>query len=831
MHSVKTRLIKIISICLITAMLLPMMAFGAAAAAPHTVTTAYFLNLRESATTASSVLKLLYPGTVMTLLEDSSDGWAHVTAGSTEGYVSTAYLSVPEGSDVEITATATDYVNLRKGNGTSHPVYISIPFDVTVPVTDNSDENWAQVEYLDYEGYASKNYLIINFVIPVRVHRSASAVSAPTLTTSHSVNSSKLMLSASQLFLDINETSILTVINHSAVPMAGGVSYTSSDEEVVSVSSLGLVKGLRQGKAVVTVTQSATGEQCSCAVTVSSVVMPTEPDEPMTEPPTQPVTEAPTEPETEPATEPVTEPQTEPQTEPDTQSASTLKLSAESASLYVGCAYQLIADCDTAVTWSSSDSSVATISSDGFISAQSAGTAIITARSGDLIGECQLTVISGSSVNLSHSTATVSAGKTFLARSRTSGVSWSSTDPSVATVNNGYIFAKNPGKTVVTASTSKGAATMLVTVTAAEPIRFAYTSPNCAVKDQTVTLIAITDQKRTAVRFNVTVGAVIKSVDATSCERDGSTLIWKGTMTFSNAGTYKVAAYSQLNGKWSTCSDGATTAFVSDTEDKTTTVCTARRASDEVIRLIATFEGYISSIYDDPITGDPTVGYGRVIFSGQQFYNTMTKNEAFAYLVQTVNNDGYSSSVNSFFLNNSVKFNQQQFDALVCLVYNTGSGVLGDSELKRALLNCADGTGGETVHYINGSYVRIRTGPGTDYEVISMLDSGTEVTVLSQDDPAWFEVQLADGTTGYVSSDYISQRATGGDLDLNYVDRQNLINKFCAYHHAAGYCIMGLLYRRVDEMEIFFYGEYKPNYGDYLYDIRYSCARNPSVHT
>ena len=807
-----------VSVIVIIALTVSMLPFASAAAATaHTLTPFVELNLRADASTSSSVLTTLYPGNTLTLLEDSKDGWAHVSYGSYTGYASADYLDVPQGSDVEASATPTDYVRLRSGKGTSYTVYTAIPTGYTVPVTDNSDEYWAKVIYEEYEGYASKQYLVINFKLPasaeptqpaVTSHRSASFSNLPqnSLQSVTADDSAKLMLNASSRSLNINETFSLTLLDTSSRPMTGGLSFSSSNTKAATVSTAGQVKGIAAGHADITVTHLSTGVKYTCAVTVLSTVQPTEV-------PTQVPTQTPTQ-------------------TPTTAPVGKLTLSASSATVYKGCCYQIIATADSAVTWSTSNSSVATVSSDGIVKALTAGTATITAKSGTKTGTCAITVVSGSTVSISHSSANITAGKTFLARSYTSGVTWTSSDTAVATVNNGYILAKKAGKTVVTVSTSTGASTILVTVTAAAPIRFAYTSPNCASKNQTVTLIAITDTLRTGVRFNVTVGSTTKTVTATSSTKDANTLVWKGTTSFSTAGTYKVAAYSQYNNAWTTCADASTTAFVSDTTDRMTTVCTARRASDEVIKLIANFEGYISSIYDDPITGDPTVGYGRVIFSGQQFYNTMTKNEAFAYLVQTVNNDGYSSDVNKFLVNNNVKFNQQQFDALVCLVYNTGSGILsGDSELEAALLNCHDGDGGTTTYYINGTYVRIRSGPGTEYDVLKELDYNTTVTVLSTSNSAWYQVKLDDGTTGYVSSDYISKRATGGNLDLNYVDRQTLINKFCAYHHAAGDCIYGLLYRRVDEMEMFFYGDYERNYGYYYYDINYTCTRNPSFHT
>lgn len=115
--------------------------------------------------------------------------------------------------------------------------------------------------------------------------------------------------------------------------------------------------------------------------------------------------------------------------------------------------------------------------------------------------------------------------------------------------------------------------------------------------------------------------------------------------------------------------------FVTSTTNKTTTACAERRASDEVIKLIANYEGFLSKVTADSITTDPTLGYGKVVISGEQFYNNITSNQAYAYLCQTVNKGGYTTTTNSYLVNNGIKFNQRQFDALVCFAYNVGSGV------------------------------------------------------------------------------------------------------------------------------------------------------------
>lgn len=605
---------------------------------------------------------------------------------------------------------------------------------------------------------------------------------------------SKLILNKTSLTLDISEQYKLIAFDSATKASVVNMKFSSSNTAVVTVSAKGIVKGVKAGTATITAQDVSGNRKATCTITVTSKAY-----------------------------------------VPPTAVNDTLSLSPSYATVYKGCYYQLFATSNTTVTFTSSDTSVATVTSAGIVKGIASGSATITAKTEHKTATCHVTVVSAGYVHISNTTASMPAGKTFLIRSTTGGVSWSSSNPSVATVSGGYIVGKKAGYAVISASTSSGVATCLVAVSGPAPIRFAYCSPNCASKGQKVSFICITDKYRTAACFRIYYSdGTSKLVNATSKITDGNTYVWTGYGTFSEAGTYKVVAYSMYNNKWSTCSDGTTSAFVANSTNKTTTVCTERRASDEVISLIATFEGFLSDIYDDPWTGDPTIGYGRVIFTGQQFYNHLTKREAFAYLVQTVNNDGYATKMNEFLLGEKVKYNQQQFDALVCLVYNTGTGVVtGDAEVRNALLNCSSGSSSSTStsYYINGSGVRLRKGAGTNTAIIKEMDYGTVITIVAKTNSSWWHVKLSDGTTGYVSTDYISSRSTSSNLDLNYVNRQNLINKICQYHHAGGECLYGLLYRRVDEMEMFFYGDYEPCYGNYKYNISFECKNNKSFHT
>nr|MBP6296549.1 SH3 domain-containing protein [Ruminococcus sp.] len=384
------------------------------------------------------------------------------------------------------------------------------------------------------------------------------------------------------------------------------------------------------------------------------------------------------------------------------------------------------------------------------------------------------------------------------------------------------------------ASTSYGAATCLIHVMPRESVRFCYASPNSAPLNSNVSFKAITDTGRVGVYFVVTNGSTSYKVTATSKVKDGNSYIWTGTQKLSKSGKWSVKAYSKFKTEskyYTTAGGGEGEVFVTSTTNKTTTACAERRASDEVIKLIANYEGFLSKVTADSITTDPTLGYGKVVISGEQFYNNITSNQAYAYLCQTVNKGGYTTTTNSYLVNNGIKFNQRQFDALVCFAYNVGSGVFyNDSELQSVLLNTGSsgtikaGASGT----VTGSDVNLRRGAGTNYSVVTRMNYGTKLKFVDgkRYNTNWYKVKLSNGTTGYIHKDYVS--ASGGSRDLNNVNKQNLIDALLQYHHAAGSCYWGLLYRRVDEAETFLYGDYDRDGQHNYHKFHFSCYSNPS---
>ena len=129
---------------------------------------------------------------------------------------------------------------------------------------------------------------------------------------------------------------------------------------------------------------------------------------------------------------------------------------------------------DPSVTWSTSDASVATVDG-GKVKTLKPGKATITAKAGEKTATCEVTVekrfIPVSSIALSQTTLTLVEGEeavlsaTVLPADATEpGVSWSTSDASVATVDGGKVKTLKPGKTTITAKAGEKEATCEVTV-------------------------------------------------------------------------------------------------------------------------------------------------------------------------------------------------------------------------------------------------------------------------------------------------------------------------------------------------------------------------------
>ena len=129
---------------------------------------------------------------------------------------------------------------------------------------------------------------------------------------------------------------------------------------------------------------------------------------------------------------------------------------------------------DKTVTWTTSDAAVATVEN-GVVTAVAAGTATITAKAGEKTATCVVTVekkeIAVSGISLSQTTASLIEGESVTltatvtpADATDKTVTWSTTDATVATVDNGVVTAVAAGTATITAKAGEKSATCVVTV-------------------------------------------------------------------------------------------------------------------------------------------------------------------------------------------------------------------------------------------------------------------------------------------------------------------------------------------------------------------------------
>ena len=132
---------------------------------------------------------------------------------------------------------------------------------------------------------------------------------------------------------------------------------------------------------------------------------------------------------------------------------------------------------DTTVTWSSSDQTVASITSAGLVTALKAGSTTITATCGGKSATCTLSVtdstpvaVSGVSLNKDNLVLTVGSSETLIAtvlptNATNKNVTWSTSNSGIATVNNGVVQGVSVGTATITVTTVDGNKTDTCTVT------------------------------------------------------------------------------------------------------------------------------------------------------------------------------------------------------------------------------------------------------------------------------------------------------------------------------------------------------------------------------
>ncbi len=304
-------------------------------------------------------------------------------------------------------------------NATAEPEYAA---DRSVTWT-SSDESVATV---DAEGVVTA--VSIGTATVTATTNDGTGLSASCMVTVKPKRVESISLDREELTMDdgTKERLTVTVLPENATDRS--VTWTSSDESVVTVDAGGVVTAMSVGTATVTATTNdGTGLSASCMVTV----MPKR-------------------------VESISLDREELTMEDGTKECLTVTVLPDDAT-------------DRSVTWTSSDESVATVDAEGVVTAVSIGTATVTATTNDGTGmsaSCMVTVTPkyARSISLNFEKASLDHGfnvrliATVLPEDATDrSVTWTSSDEGVATVDaEGVVTAVSAGTATVTATTNDG---------------------------------------------------------------------------------------------------------------------------------------------------------------------------------------------------------------------------------------------------------------------------------------------------------------------------------------------------------------------------------------
>ena len=247
-----------------------------------------------------------------------------------------------------------------------------------------------------------------------------------------------VQIGSSTLALEPGETANLTATVTPSNATDKTVTWSSSNTAVATVSSTGKVTAVAAGEAVITVTTTDGGKTATCTVTVTNPAVPVQ----------------------------------------------SVSLDKTTLDLNVGEDITLVATVlpsnadDKTVTWSSSNTAVATVSSTGKVTAVAAGEAVITVTTtdGNKTATCTVTVTNPAvpvqSVSLDKTTLDLNVGEnaTLVAtvlpeNADDKTVTWTSSNTAVATVDaTGKVTAVAAGEAVITVTTTDGGKTATCSV-------------------------------------------------------------------------------------------------------------------------------------------------------------------------------------------------------------------------------------------------------------------------------------------------------------------------------------------------------------------------------
>lgn len=356
----------------------------------------------------------------------AADNWMHKAMGIQLGLTDSLRCQLPEGTDGtgywRLTVYALGYADYSF-------VVQATDANIVKPAEDPADTTALTKEVETAKALAENDYTKESWTVMQTELQEAEELLAREDATQAEVDEALEHLKAAEAALvkvtvTLDKTSATVYTGKTASlkttsnDAAKTVTYTTSNNAVATVSSTGVVKGVKAGTAVITATCG--NAKATCKVTVKT---------------------------------------------------STIKFAASAASVYTGktVTVKATATPSATVTYTTSNKAIATVSSTGVVKGIKAGTVTITATtSTGLKTTCKVTV-KAPSVKFAKSSAVVYTGKTATVKATLAGVSsvtYKSSNTKIATVNSktGTVKGIKAGTVTITATSGKLKATYKLTV-------------------------------------------------------------------------------------------------------------------------------------------------------------------------------------------------------------------------------------------------------------------------------------------------------------------------------------------------------------------------------
>ena len=356
----------------------------------------------------------------------AADNWMHKTNGIQLGLTNSLRCQLPEGTDGtgywRLTVYALGYADYSF-------VVQATDANIVKPAENPADTTALTKEVETAKALAENDYTKESWTVMQTELQEAEELLAREDATQAEVDEALEHLKAAEAALvkvtvTLDKTSATVYTGKTASlkttsnDAAKTVTYTTSNNAVATVSSTGVVKGVKAGTAVITATCG--NAKATCKVTVKT---------------------------------------------------STIKFAASAASVYTGktVTVKATATPSATVTYTTSNKAIATVSSTGVVKGIKAGTVTITATtSTGLKTTCKVTV-KAPSVKFAKSSAVVYTGKTATVKATLAGVSsvtYKSSNTKIATVNSktGTVKGIKAGTVTITATSGKLKATYKLTV-------------------------------------------------------------------------------------------------------------------------------------------------------------------------------------------------------------------------------------------------------------------------------------------------------------------------------------------------------------------------------